>query len=89
LVKMKKEDKDTKKVPKKPKKACDKASPRKRIEFVVTYEVEGSRPKKHKVHAYSREEAEEMMTKKLESQIASGEINGFKIISVEIENQPL
>ena len=83
---MKEEDKDTKKVLKKPKKALDKTSPRKRIEFVVTYEVEGSKSKKHKVHAYSREEAEEMMTKILQSQISSGEINGFKIISVEIEN---
>jgi hypothetical protein len=82
---MKEEDKDTKKVLKKPKKALAKTLPRKRIEFVVTYEVEGSKSKKHKVHAYSREEAEEMMTKKLESQISSGEINGFKIISVEIE----
>ena len=83
---MKEEDKTTKKVQKKPKKAIDKTSPKKRIEFVVTYEVEGSKPKKHKVHAYSKEEAEKMMTKKLESQISSGEINGFKIISVEIEN---
>jgi hypothetical protein len=83
---MKDEDKDTKKVLKKPKKALDKTSPRKRIEFVVTYEVEGSKSKKHKVHAYSREEAEEIMTKKLQSQINLGEINGFKIISVEIEN---
>ena len=83
---MKEEDKDTKKVLKKLKKALDKPSPRKRIEFVVTYEVEGSKSKKHKVHAYSREEAEELMTKKLQSQISSGEINGFKIISVEIEN---
>ena len=83
---MKEEDENTKKVLKKPKKALDKTSPRKRIEFVVTYEVEGSKSKKHKVHAYSREEAEEMMTKKLESQINLGEINGFKIISVEIEN---
>jgi len=84
---MKEEDKTTKKVPEKPKKAIDKTSPKKRIEFVVTYEVEGSKPKKHKVHAYSREEAEKMMTMKLESQIASGEINGFKIISVEIKNK--
>lgn len=83
---MKEEDKTRKKVPKKPKKAIDKRSPKKRVEFVVIYEVEGSRSKKHKVHAYSREEAEEMMTKRLESQIASGEINGFKILSVEIEN---
>ena len=83
---MKEEDKTTKKVPKKPKNALDKTSPKKRIEFIVTYEVEGSKSKKHKVHAYSREEAEEMMTKRLESQIASGEINGFKIISVEIKN---
>ena len=83
---MKEEDKDTKKVLKKPKKELDKTSLRKRIGFVVTYEVEGSKPKKHKIHAYSREEAEELMTKKLESQISSGEINGFKIKSVEIEN---
>ena len=83
---MKEEDKDTKKVLKKPKKALDKTLPRKRIEFIVTYEVEGSKSKKHKVHAYSREEAEELMTKKLQSQILSGEINCFKIISVEIEN---
>ncbi len=58
----------------------------KRIEFVITYVVEGSKSKKHKVHAYSREEAMEIMTKKLESQISSGEINGYKIISAEIEN---
>ena len=83
---MKDEDKDTKKVLKKPKKALDKTSPKKRIEFVVGYEIEGSKSKKHKVHAYSREEAEEMMIKKLELQINLGEINGFKIISVEIEN---
>ena len=83
---MKEEDKDAKKELKKPTKALEKKSPRKRIEFVVTYEVEGSRPKKHKIHAYSTEEAEEMMTKKLQSQISSGEINGFKIILVEIEN---
>ena len=83
---MKEEDKDTKKTPKKQKKALNKTSPRKRIEFIVTYEVEGSKSKKHKVHAHSREEAEKMMTIKLESQINLGEINGFKIISVEIEN---
>jgi len=83
---MKEEDKNTKKVSKKPKKTPEKTSPRKRIEFVVTYEVEGSKPKKQKVHAYSREEAEKMMTIKLESQINLGEINGFKIISVEIGN---
>ena len=83
---MKEENKTTKKVPKK---AIDKTSPKKRIEFVVTYEVEGSKPKKHKVHAYSKEEAEKMMTMKLDSQIASGEINGFKIISVEIKNKYL
>ena len=86
MVIMKEEDKDKKKAPRKPKKTLDKTSPRKRIEFVVTYQVEGSKPKKHKVHAFLSEEAEEMMTKKLESQIASGEINGFKIISVEVEN---
>ena len=83
---MTEEDKDTKKVLKKPKKTLDKTSPKKRNEFVVTYRVEGSKPKKQKVHTYSRKEAEEMMTKKLQSQISSGEINGFKIISVEIEN---
>jgi hypothetical protein len=58
---------------------------RKRIDFVVTYEVEGSRSKKQRVHAYSKDEAEKMMATKLESQVSSGEINGFKIISVEIE----
>ena len=83
---MKEENKNTKKALKKPKKVLDMTPTKKRIEFVVTYEVEGSKPKKHKVHAYSREEAKEMMTKKLQSQISSGEINGFKIISVEIEN---
>ncbi len=83
---MKDEDKDTKKVLKKPTKALDKTSPKKRIEFVITYEIEGSKSKKHKVHAYSREGAEEMMIKKLELQINLGEINDFKIISVEIEN---
>jgi len=86
---MKSEDKDTKKLPKKPRKALDRKSPKKRIEFVVTYEVEGSRSKKHRVHAYSKEEAEKMMTVKLESQINLGEINGFKIISVELENKSL
>jgi hypothetical protein len=86
---MKSEDKDTKKLPTKPRKALDRKSPKKRIEFVVTYEVEGSRSKKHRVHAYSKEEAEKMMTVKLESQINLGEINGFKIISVELENKSL
>ncbi len=83
---MKEEKKDTKKVLKKAKKVLDKTPPKKRTKFIVTYEVEGSKPKKQKVHAYSREEAEEIMTKKLQSQISSGEINGFKIVSVEIEN---
>jgi hypothetical protein len=73
-----------------PKKAADEIQGKrihgKRIEFVITYVVEGSKSKKHKVHAYSREEAMEIMTKKLESQISSGEINGYKIISAEIEN---
>ena len=86
---MKSEDKDKKKLPTKPRKALDRKSPKKRIEFVVTYEVEGSRSKKHRVHAYSKEEAEKMMTVKLESQINLGEINGFKIISVELENKSL
>ena len=83
---MKEENKNTKKALKKPKKVLDMTPTKKRIEFVVTYEVEGSKPKKHKIHAYSRDEAEEMMTKKLQSQISSGEINDFKIVSVEIEN---
>jgi len=73
-----------------PKKAANEVQGKrvhgKRIEFVITYEVEGSKSKKYKVHAYSREEAVEIMTKKLESQISSGEINGYKIISAEIEN---
>ena len=85
MVIMKEENKNTKKALKKPKKVLDMTPTKKRIEFVVTYEVEGSKPKEHKVHAYSREEAEEMMSKKLESQINLGEINGFKIISVKIE----
>ncbi len=76
----------------KPKKSLDKAKEmlgktanRKRIDFVVTYELEGSRSKKQRVHAYSKEEAEKIMATKLESQVSSGEINGFKIISVETE----
>ncbi len=80
---------------KRPKKALNKAKEildnkvnRKRIDFLVTYEVEGSRSKKQKVHAYSKEEAEEILTTKLDSQVSAGEINGFKIISVEIENTP-
>jgi ribosomal protein L22 len=83
---MKEEKQRPKKVLHKAKEILDKTANRKRIEFIVTYEVEGSRSKKQKVHAYSKEEAEEMMTKKLQSQISSGEINGFKITSVEIEN---
>jgi len=50
---MTEEDKDTKKVLKKPKGTLDKTSPKKRNEFVVTYRAEGSKPKKQKAHAYS------------------------------------
>jgi hypothetical protein len=57
----------------------------KRIDYLVTYEVEGSRSKKQRAHAYSKEEAETIVTKKLEKQIAGGEINGFKIISVDVD----
>jgi hypothetical protein len=83
---MKEEKPRPKKVPSKAKELLDKTANRKRIDFVVTYEVEGSRSKKQMVHAYSKEEAEEIMTRKLESQVSSGEINGFKIILVEKEN---
>ena len=83
---MKEEKQGPKKVLNKAKEMLDKTANRKRIDFVVTYEVEGSRSKKQKVHAYSKEEAEEIMTTKLGSQVSAGEINGFKIISVEIEN---
>jgi hypothetical protein len=57
----------------------------KRLDYLVTYEVEGSRSKKQKARAYSEEEAKEIVTKKLESQIAGGEINGFKIVSVDVD----
>jgi hypothetical protein len=83
---MKEEKQGPKKVLNKAKETLDKTANRKRIEFVVTYEVEGSRSKKQKVHAYSKEEANEIMATKLESQVSRGEINGYKIISVEIEN---
>jgi len=85
---MKEEKQGPKKALNKAKEVVYKTANRKRIDFVVTYEVEGSRSKKQKVHAYSKEEAEEMMAMKLKSQISSGEINGFKIISVEMVNLP-
>jgi len=76
-----------------PKKAANKAKepPRnaadsKRIDFIVTYEVEGSRSKKQKVHAYSKEEAEEILSAKLGAQVSAGEINNYKILSIEKEN---
>ncbi|MGD0804672.1 MAG: hypothetical protein ABSA11_11445 [Candidatus Bathyarchaeia archaeon] len=83
---MKEEKQRPKKVLNNAKEILDKKANGKRIDFVVTYEVEGSRSKKQRVHAYSKEEAEEIMTTKLESQVSGGEINGFKIILVEIEN---
>jgi hypothetical protein len=83
---MKEEKQAPKKVLSKAKEIPDKTANRKRIDFVVTYEVEGSRSKKQKAHAYSKEEAEEIVTAKLESQVSAGEINGFKIISVDVEN---
>ena len=82
---MKEEQKGSKKALKKGKDTVDKTVNSKRIDFIVTYEVEGSRSKKKKVHAYSKEEAEEIITTKLESQISAGEINGFKIILIEVE----
>ncbi len=82
---MKEKKQGPKKVLNKAKETLDKTANRKRIEFVVTYEIEGSRSKKQKVHAYSKEEANEIMATKLESQVSRGEINGYKIISVEIE----
>ena len=83
-----KEEKQASKVPSKAKEAPEKMTDRKRIDFLVTYEVEGSRSKKQKARAYSKEEAEEIVTTKLKGQIAAGEINGFKIIAVEMENPP-
>ncbi len=80
-----KEEKQASKAPVKAKDAPD-TERRKRVDFLVTYEVEGSRSKKQKARAYDKEEAEEIVTKKLEGQIAAGEINGFKIIAVELEN---
>lgn len=82
-----KEEKQRPKAPNKAKEAPDKTV-NKKIAFLVTYEVEGSRSKKQKAHAYSKEEAEEIVTAKLKAQIAGGEINGFKIISAEEENPP-
>ena len=82
---MKEEKQEPKRVLNKAKEMLDDRVNGKRVDFVVTYEVEGSRSKKQKVHAYSKEEAEKIMATKLESQVSSGEINGFKIILVEIE----
>jgi hypothetical protein len=82
---MKEEKQGPKRVLNKAKDNPGKTTDSKRVDFVVTYEVEGSRSKNQRVHAYSREEAEEIMVMKLESQVSSGEINGFKIILVEIE----
>ena len=82
---MKEEKQGSKKVLNKAKDTLDKTANSKRIDFIVTYEVEGSRSKKQKVHAYSKEEAEEIMTTKLGSQVSAGEINGFKIILIEVE----
>ena len=70
----------------KAKEALDKKPNSKRMDFLVTYEVEGSRSKNQKAHAYTKEEAEEIVTKRLKAQISAGEINGFKIISVNVEN---
>ena len=83
-----KEEKKGPKAPNKTKEVPDKTINKKKIAFLVTYEVEGSRSKKQKAHAYSKEEAEEIVTAKLKAQIAGGEINGFKIISAEEENPP-
>jgi hypothetical protein len=80
-----KEEKQAPKTPKKAIEAPNKNINNKKREFLVTYEVEGSRSKKQKAHAYSKEEAEEIVTKKLKAQIAGGEINGFKIISSDEE----
>ena len=77
--------KEEKQGPKGSKKETPETANSKRIDFLVTYEVEGSRSKKQKAHAYSKEEAEEIVTKKLEKQVSGGEINGFKIIEVEVD----
>lgn len=82
-----KEDKPGAKAPKKGVEAPDMKANRKRIDYLVTYEVEGARSKRQKTSAYSEDEAKEIVTKKLNGQIAKGEINGFKIISVEIDSQ--
>ena len=76
---------DSKKESKTPGKSKEAQVNKKRVDFLVTYEVEGSRSKKQRAHAYSKEEAEEIVTKKLEKQIAGGEINGFKIIAVDVD----
>jgi hypothetical protein len=75
------------KAPKKRIEEPDTKSNRKRLNYLVTYAVEGARSKRQKASAYSEDEATEIVTKKLNGQIANGEINGFKIISVEIDNQ--
>ena len=82
-----KEEKQGTKVPKKEKETPEKKANKKRVDYLVTYEVEGARSKKQKASAYSEEEAEEIVTKKLNGQIAKGEINGFKILSIEIDSQ--
>jgi len=81
-----KEEKQGTNVPKKEIETQDKKVNKKRIDYLVTYEVEGARSKRQKTSAYSEEEAEAIVTKKLNEQIARGEINGFKIVSVDVEN---
>ena len=83
---MKDEKRDQMKAANKAKEQLRNTADGKRIDFIVTYEVEGSRSKKQKVHAYSKEEAEEILSAKLGAQVSGGEINSYKILSIEKEN---
>jgi len=83
---MKDEKRDAMKATNKAKEQLRNTADSKRIDFIVTYEVEGSRSKKQKVHAYSKEEAEEILSTKLGAQVSAGEINNYKILSIEKEN---
>ena len=82
-----KEEKQGAKAPKKKTEEPDTKAPKKRVDYLVTYEVEGARSKRQKTSAFSEDEAMEIVSKKLNGQIAKGEITGFKILSAEKDSK--
>jgi hypothetical protein len=82
-----KEEKQRPKVTKKEVEIMNKKSNQKRFDYLVTYAAEGAKSRRQKTSAYSEEEAKEIVSKKLNGQIERGEINGFKILSVEIDDK--